>query len=184
MRISYFILFTIFHKQVNSPQTQCIHCVHKCEGHSPHSAKIRIIHEAFKSKEFFFFFFFSNEPLLLFAIYLQEEEKDGAGWSAARRGEIMSPHQFYLRLALAPVLCFPEPWHFFICQKHREEGANARISCTRILSSAPWSPTMGCGCFCEILVTCRGLLQVTVLHLAFNTLGRNSHWCVHWHTVS
>lgn len=26
----------------------------------------------------------------------------------------MSPHQFYLRLALAPVFCFLEPWHFYL----------------------------------------------------------------------
>lgn len=40
----------------------------------------------------------------------------------------MPPHQFYQGLALAPVLCFLEPWHFYL-PAHREGGANVKISC-------------------------------------------------------
>lgn len=87
---------------------------------------ICIIHRAFSSKNFI------HELLSLLALTCShdagEEEKDGAEWSSARSGKIMPPHQFYLGLALAPVLCFLEPWHFYL-PAHREGGANVKISC-------------------------------------------------------
>lgn len=62
---------------------------------------------------------------------LGKRKKDGAEWSPARSGKIMPPHQFYLGLALAPVLCFLEPWHFYL-PAHREGGANVKISCQEV----------------------------------------------------
>lgn len=96
---------------------------------------ICVIHRAFSSKNFI------QELLSLLTLTCshdaREEGKDGAERTSARSGKITPPHQFYQGLALAPVLCFLEPWHFYL-PAHREGGANVKISCQEMQCLQCW----------------------------------------------
>lgn len=62
----------------------------------------------------------------------REEEKEGVLHGALLSGrKIVPSHQFYLGLALAPVICFLEPWHFYL-PACRGGGTNSEIRCSEM----------------------------------------------------